>query len=181
MQTQQRIPAIDPAQAQGQAKQLLDAVKAKFGKAPNMMRTMAVSPALLDGYLSFNNALSTGVLDPKFREQLALAVSQANGCSYCLSAHSTIGKMVGLNPDEIADSRQARSPQDPKIDAGLRFAQALVVMRGKISDEAFAEVKAAGWDDAAIAEIIAHVALNVLTNYFNEAVKTVVDFPKVEA
>jgi uncharacterized peroxidase-related enzyme len=176
-----RITAIDPAHAEGKAKQLLDVVKAKFGKAPNMTKAMAVSPAVLEGYLNFNDALATGVLDAQFREQLALAVSQANGCEYCLSAHSMVGKLTGLNPEEILASRQARSLTNPKHDAGLRFAQALVVTRGKVSDQAFAEVKAAGWNDAEIAEIIAHVALNVLTNYFNEANRTVVDFPKVDA
>jgi uncharacterized peroxidase-related enzyme len=174
----QRITAVQPATATGKAKQLLDGVQAKIGMTPNMMKTMATAPAVLEAYLNFNGTLSTGVLNAKFREQIALAVAQANSCEYCLSAHSAFGKMAGLSADEIRSSREARS-QDPKRDAGLRFAQALVVERGLVSEQAVAAVKAAGFSEGEIAEIIAHVALNILTNYFNNTARTEVDFPKV--
>lgn len=174
----QRITAVQPATATGKAKQLLDGVQAKIGMTPNMMKTMATAPAVLEAYLNFNGTLSTGVLSAKFREQIALAVAQANSCEYCLSAHSAFGKMAGLSADEIRSSREAHS-QDAKRDAGLRFAQALVVERGLVSEQAVAAVKAAGYSEGEIAEIIAHVALNILTNYFNNTARTEVDFPKV--
>jgi AhpD family alkylhydroperoxidase len=120
---------------------------------------------------------ATGKLDAKFREQIALGVAQANSCEYCLSAHTAIGRMVGLKPDEIAGSREAHS-SDAKRDAGLQFVQALVVQRGMVSDQALAQVKAAGFSDG-IAEIVANVALNILTNYFNHVARTDVDFPLV--
>ena len=97
----QRITAINPAQATGRAKQLLDGVQAKLGMTPNLMRSLATAPAALEAYLHFGAALATGTLDAKFREQISLAVAQANSCEYCLSAHSAIGKMVGLKPEEI--------------------------------------------------------------------------------
>lgn len=174
----QRIAAVNPAVAEGKAKQLLDGVKAKIGMTPNLMKTLASAPAALEAYLNFGAALGTGNLDAKFREQIALAVAQANSCEYCLSAHSAIGKMVGLKPEEIATSREAHSA-DAKRDAGLQFVQALVVQRGMVSDQALAYVKAAGFSNGDVAEIVANVAVNIFTNYFNHVARTDVDFPRV--
>ena len=174
----QRISAIEPASATGKAKQLLDGVQAKLGMTPNMMKTMAAAPATLEAYLNFSATLATGALDAKFREQIALAVAQANTCGYCLAAHSAIGKMVGLPAEDIRLSREARAV-DAKRDAGLRFAQALVVERGQASDQTIASIKAAGYSDGEITEIVANVALNIFTNYFNNVAGTEVDFPKV--
>ena len=171
----QRITAINPVEASGKAKQLLDGVHAKLGMTPNLMKTLAAGPAALEAYLNIGAALSTGHLDAKFREQIALAVAQANSCEYCLSAHTTVGKMVGLKPEEIAASREAHSA-DAKRDAGLQFVQALVVQRGQVSDQALAHVKAAGFSEGDIAEMVAHVAMNIFTNYFNHVARTEVDF-----
>ena len=77
-----RINAIDPAAATGAARTLLDAVRSKFGMTPNSLRTFATAPAVLKGYLDLDDALSAGVLDSRFREQIALAVAQINGCEY---------------------------------------------------------------------------------------------------
>jgi len=174
----QRITAVNPVEATGKTKQLLDGVQAKLGMTPNLMKTLAAGPAALEAYLNFGAALGTGKLDAKFREQIALTVAQANSCEYCLSAHSAIGKMVGLKPEEITISREAHST-DAQRDAGLQFVQALVVQRGMVSDQAVAQVKAAGFSDGDIAEIIANVAVNIFTNYFNHVARTDVDFPRV--
>lgn len=174
----QRISVIDPANANGKGKQLLDGVQAKLGMTPNLVKTLATAPAALEAYLQFGAALGQGSLDAKFREQIALTVAQANSCEYCLSAHSAIGKMVGLKPEEIIASREARA-QDGKRNAGLRFAQALVVQRGEVSDQTLAAVKAAGYTEGEITEIVANVAINIFTNYFNHVARTDVDFPNV--
>lgn len=173
-----RLNAIDPKEATGKAKELLDSVKAKIGMVPNLMRTFANSPAALDGYLNFSGALSGGSLSTKLREQIALTVADANACEYCLSAHTAIGKMVGLNETELVASRHAGS-SDPKTDAALKFAHQLVAKRGEVLDSEIAAVRAAGYNDGEITEIVANVALNILTNYFNHVAQTVVDFPKV--
>ena len=174
----QRIPAIDPTQATGKGKQLLDGVQAKLGFTPNLMKTLATAPVTLEAYLNFSVTLGAGVLDAKFREQIALAVAQANSCEYCLSAHSAIGKMVGLKPEEIESSRESRST-DAKRDAGLKFAQLIVVQRGELSDSAVENVRRAGYSDGEITEIVANVAINIFTNYFNHVARTDVDFPNV--
>jgi uncharacterized peroxidase-related enzyme len=176
------MPRIQPIQSQdasGKAKDLLIAVQAKIGMTPNLMKTLAHSPAALEGYLSFSGALATGVLNAKLREQIAIAVAQANSCQYCLSAHTTIGKMTGVKPEELAQSRHAHST-DPKTDAALQFAQKLVLQRGLATDRDLDAIRSNGFAESEITEIIAHVALNIFTNYFNHVAQTEVDFPVVD-
>ena len=173
-----RITPIEPAQASGKAKQLLDGVEAKLGMTPNMMKTMAQSPAVLEAYLNFAGTLGRGALDAKVREQIALVVGQVNSCRYCVAAHAVFGKGAGLNTEEIGSSRRAHSA-NPKAAAGLEFAKRMVNQRGMLSDEDLESARTAGYSDAEIVEIVAHVALNVLTNYLNLVAQTEVDFPKV--
>ena len=157
---------------------ILNAVKAKLGQAPNMFRVIANSPAALEGYTSLSNALGKGTLGAKTGERIALAIANVNGCEYCNSAHGYIGgKLLKLDEDELALNRTGRSG-DPKVDAAVRFAKLVAEARGQVSDADVAAVKAAGFTDAELVEIVAHVALNTLTNYVNEVFQTEVDFPR---
>lgn len=161
------------------AQPLLEAVKKQLGSAPNLFRITANSPAALEGYLSLNGALAKGALDAATRERIALAVAQVNGCRYCLAAHTYLGKNVAkLSDAEIAANRNGHS-SDPKADAAVIFARKVTLDRGAVTDADFALVRAAGYSDAEIIEIVAHVALNTLTNYINEVFGTEVDFPAV--
>ena len=171
-----RIHAIEPVSATGKAKELLDAVQAKLGMVPNMTRTMANAPAALEGYLGLSGALAKGSLPAKLREQIALTVSERNGCDYCLAAHTTIGKMVGLSQEQILDSRHGTAV-DSKTDAVLRFAAQIVDKQGRVDEAELKAVREAGVSDAAIIEIVANVALNVFTNYFNNVAQSDIDFP----
>ena len=173
-----RLPLVDPSQAQGKTHDLLAAVKSQMGRVPNLMKAMANSPAVLEGYLGLSGALGHGTLDPKIRERIAIETAETNGCGYCLAAHSLLGKLAGLDEDERLANRRGHS-HDPKADAALKFARTLLERRGRVTEADVQEVKAAGFGDAEVAEIIAHVALNVLTNYFNNAVETPIDFPAV--
>jgi uncharacterized peroxidase-related enzyme len=173
-----RIQPINYEQSTGKAKELLDAVKAKLGMTPNMMKTMAQSPAVLEAYLNFSGALGSGKLNARLREQIALISADINGCGYCASAHTAIGKMVGLGEDEILAARNGNAA-DAKTDAALKFARTVIVNRGEVSDADLQAVKDAGFSDGEIGEIVANVALNIFTNYFNEIAKTDIDFPKV--
>lgn len=156
------------------------AVEKQLGVVPNMMRTMAQSPRLLEGYLALSGALRRGLLPAPLQEQLALAVAEANACDYCLSAHTALGRRAGLSDEQLTASREGRAA-DAKSNAALQFALAVLRKRGDVSDEELGDVRAAGFSEAEIAEIIAHVALNVLTNYFNRAARTEIDFPRVAA
>jgi uncharacterized peroxidase-related enzyme len=157
-----------------------NAIERQLGVVPNMMRTMAQSPRVLEGYLALSGALSRGLLPATLQEQIALAVAETNACNYCLSAHTALGRKAGLSDDQLAASREGRAAE-AKANAALQFALAVLEHRGGIGDDELARVRAAGFSDAEIAEIIAHIALNVLTNYFNRAAETEIDFPKVAA
>lgn len=161
------------------AQPLLQSAKKQLGSVPNLFRVIANSPAALEGYFSLNGALAKGALDAKTRERIALAVAEINGCGYCLSAHTYLGKnLAKLDDAEIAANRNSAS-NDPRADAAVRFAAKVVRQRGHVSDNDVAAVKAAGFDDAAVIEIVMHVALNTLTNYVNEVAKTEIDFPAI--
>ncbi len=175
-----RLHQLDPAQATGKAKQFFDAIQSKVGFVPNMMRVIGNSPSALQGYLGLSGALAAGVLPPKVREQLALAVSEINGCDYCLSAHTVYAGKAGLTPEEILGARRATSA-DPKTNATLKLARAIALQRGHLADADLYAARSAGLNDAEIVEVIQHVALNTLTNYTNNIARTVVDFPPVKS
>jgi uncharacterized peroxidase-related enzyme len=161
------------------AQPLLEAVKKQLGIVPNLFRVVGNSPAALEGYLGLNGALGKGVLDARTRERIALAVAEINGCDYCLSAHTYLGKNIAkLDDAELAANREGGS-SDAKANAALRFATKVVRERGHVSDADVRAVKEAGYDDAQVIEIVLHVALNTLTNYVNEVAKTEIDFPVV--
>jgi uncharacterized peroxidase-related enzyme len=173
-----RIPAIDPGAATGKAKELLDAVLAKYGSVPNSFKTMAHSPAGLQGFLDLSATLEGGVLSFDTRYQIAIAVSEIDACPYCLSAFTAIGKSGGMEDETLAMCRIARS-SDPKVDAILKFAAAVVRERGAVTSEDFQKVKSAGCSDEEIQEIVANVALFTFANYINLVIATDIDFPLV--
>jgi AhpD family alkylhydroperoxidase len=144
-----------------------------------MMGVIANSSAALEGYLSLSGSLAKGALSGKLREQIALAVAEINGCGYCLSAHTLLGGMAGLTTDEILAARKS-SASDSKSDAALKLARAVTLQRGIISDTDLQAARAANLSDAEIIEVVAHVALNILTNYTNNVVQTTIDFPEVK-
>jgi uncharacterized peroxidase-related enzyme len=168
------------ADAPTAAQPLLEAVKKQLGIVPNLFRLVSNSPAALEGYLALSAALGKGALPAATRERVALAVAEINGCSYCLSAHSYLGKTLAkLDEAEILANRMGHS-NDPKADAAVQFAAKVVKARGHVSDDDMRAVKLAGYDDAQVVEIVMHVASNTWTNYINEVAQTVVDFPEVK-
>jgi uncharacterized peroxidase-related enzyme len=163
----QRIQPV--TQAEGKAKEMLDGVQKMLGSTPNLFTTFANAPAALQAYLGMVSSLGGGVLDKKLREQLAVSVAAWNGCNYCASAHVFLGGKAGVEREELV--------ANSKTQAALNFARALSETRGKVSDDTFATVRAAGFSDEEIIEIVAHVAMNTFTNFFNNAAKTEIDFP----
>jgi uncharacterized peroxidase-related enzyme len=141
----------------------------------NVLRTMANSPAALRGYLALYGAMSDGILSARVREQIALTVSEANMCQYCVAAHSVAGRTVGLEEAEIRAAREAQA-SDPRVETALRFARRVVEYRGDLTDEEFEAVRRAGFSDGEIAEIIATVVLTIYANYFNMVAQTEIDF-----
>ena len=174
----QRINRIDETRAPAEATELLAAVKSQMGLVPNILATMARSPATLGGYLKLSGAVAGGKLPGKLREQIALAVAGANSCDYCASAHTAIANGLGVDSDEASRNLRGRAT-DPRSEAALRFAVRVVETRGNVSDEDLAEVRSAGYSDEEVVEILANTVLNLFTNYFNHVAGTEIDFPVV--
>ena len=161
------------------ARPLLEAVNKQLGSVPNLFRIVANSPVALEGYLGLNGALGKGKLPAAVREGIALAVAQANGCGYCLAAHTFLGtNLVKLSEAEVAMNRKGGSG-NAKVAAAIGFALSITKNRGMVAEAELSAVRAAGYSDAELVEIVAHVALNTLTNYINEVFGTEVDFPVV--
>jgi len=172
------IPARKDAPLESQL--LLDVVEKQLGVVPNLFCLVGSSTAALEGYLGLNSALGR-TLDAKTRERIALAVAQANGCDYCLSAHTYLGlNLAKIDDAEIALNRAGHSG-DAKADAALVFARKELDTRGHISDADLAVVRRAGFSEPQVIEIVASVALNVLSNYVNNVAQTDIDFPIVLA
>jgi len=174
-----RIAHLDPVTTTGPAKSLFDGVKAKLGVVPNLHRVLGNAPAALRGYLSFGAVLAEGTFDAKLREQIALAIAESNQCGYCLSAHTFIGTRLGLTPQDIVDARHADSA-DAHTDAILKIARSMVVQRGELGAADLQRARAAGLTDGDLIEAVAHVALNIFSNYVNHIAGTIVDFPEVK-
>ena len=159
--------------------ELLELTKSRLGLVPNMTRAMANSPAVLEGYLGLSGSLGGGSLPARIREQIAFLSAEVNGCAYCLSAHTAIGKMVGLEPAVIESAREGGST-DPKEHAALAFAGRVIETGGGVEASEVERVREAGFSDDQIAEIVGSVALNLFTNTFNRAFDVEIDFPLVE-
>jgi uncharacterized peroxidase-related enzyme len=173
----ERIPALSPEKAPDKSRELYEAINKKLGMIPNMMKVMGNSPAVLNGYLCFSNALGHSSIGARMAELIALAVSGRNNCLYCTTAHAFIAaKIYGVDPDAIQKAMRGKS-DNKKVQAVLAFVIQLIENGGKVSDDYIDALKKEGFDTGAIIEIIAHTALITLTNFINNVSKVEVDFP----
>ena len=173
-----RIALIDPTTTAGERRAALDAITGTFGVTPNLFRAVANSPAALQAMWGAFAALGAGTLGARLGEAIAVAIANANGCAYCLAAHTGLGRKAGASAAEMADAQVGRSA-DPRTQAALTFALAVVHARGHVTTADVDALKDAGFDDEGVAELLAHVALNLFTNYVNVALDVPVDFPGV--
>lgn len=173
-----RIDLVDPDQITDERAGTLSEIKGAFGLVPNMFRAVAHSPAALTSMWAQFGALGTGTLGAKLGEQIAVAVADRNRCDYCLSAHTMLGRKAGASAEEMADAQSGHSA-DPRTDAVLKLAAALVDKRGRLADTDLEAARAVGLGQEEIVETVAHVALNVFTNYINVALDVPVDFKRV--
>jgi uncharacterized peroxidase-related enzyme len=173
-----RIKPIPVQEAQGELKQLYASLEKNMGKVLNIFQSMGNSPATLKAFLGLNEAASHSRLSPQLREQISLAVGEANRCQYCLSAHTAVAKKEGIPESAIAQARRAQS-SNPKENAILHFTKIVVEKRGQVTENEVAALKKAGVSDQEIVEIILLISINIFTNYFNIITDTAIDFPVV--
>jgi len=173
-----RIEALKPENVPADSKPTLDAFAKNIGFTPNMMSTLAASPIAFNAWAALFSVMSKA-LDVKTRDSIGLAVSEVNGCNYCLTVHSYTAKhMAKLSDNEIILARKGRATH-PQRDAAVQFARRVIETRGKVSDADLARVRNAGYTEANILEIVAFVAMYSLTNFINNVSDPVGDFPPV--
>ena len=170
--------SIQPQAVPAASQPLLDQIQQAFGATPNMFKAVSNSPAALQSMWGFFGALGKGTLGARLGEQLAVAIANANRCEYCLAAHTVLGQNAGATGADMAAAQVGRS-DDPRTAAALAFALKVVGQRAQVDDADFTNLRTAGFDDGQLVEIMAHVALNLFTNYINVALDVPVDFPRV--
>jgi len=174
-----RINVVENQQANQEQAELYSVITASLGSVPNFLKVLANSPAALKAFLGLHGISSAGSLDPQTRERIALTLAEQNGCQYCVSAHTAIGRKAGLDNDEIEANRSGTS-RDARAEAAVKFARALVEHTGEVTNSELDEIRDAGYSESDIVEIITHVGMNVLTNILAKASRVEIDFPKVE-
>ena len=157
---------------------LLAQIQQAFGSTPNMFKAVANSPAALQSMWSAFGALGRGTLGARLGEQIAVAIANRNRCEYCLAAHTVLGQQAGASAAEMAAAQVGESG-DARTAAAIAFALKVVERRAQVGDDDVARLRQAGFEDEQIVEILAHVALNLFTNYINVALDVPVDFPRV--
>jgi uncharacterized peroxidase-related enzyme len=171
---------VNPDAAQGELKELFSAVTHTFGTVPNFIKAMGNSSALLGGFLGLYAGLSKGSIDAATAERIALAMAETNSCQYCVSAHTALAQGVGLSAEEILAARHGTSA-DSRAAAAVQFARCVLDNKGQVTANEVEAVRRAGYDDGQIAEIIGHVGLNTLLNFFGKASRIDIDFPRAPA
>lgn len=173
-----RTAVLQPDQVPADSKPTLDAFTKNIGFTPNMMASFAQSPVAFNAWAALLGSLSK-TLDVKTRDSIGLAVSEVNGCNYCLTVHSfTAEHMAKLPAGDIILARKGHS-SDPKRDAAVQFARRVIMTRGQVDDTDLQAVREAGFTEANLVEIVALVAMYSLTNFFNNVFDPEMDFPAV--
>ena len=175
----QRLNLVDPAQAQGQTKELLDTVESAFGTVPNVAKVLANSPAVLDSYLAFAQAMCGAAIGETLHHQVKLATSEENSCEYCTSILSELGSGAGLSAEDLIATREGHS-KDELTDAALTFTKAVLETGGKVTNAQLNAVREAGFNDGEIVEIIASAVLGAFTNFVNNVADTELDIPRAQ-
>jgi len=173
------IAPLDEASADSATAATFKAIRKQIGMVPNLYATLAKAPSALKAMLEINQANADGRLTAAEREIVSLAASQVNGCQYCLSAHTLLGKNAGLTPEQTHQARTGQSGTSRYAAIGA-FTKALVETRGHVDTKTLDGFKAAGLTEADLLEIVANVAGMVLSNFANNVARTQIDFPVVE-
>ena len=154
---------------------VMDAYADRFGFVPNLVGILAGAPAALNGYATGYNLMNDTAFTPAEQQLLFLAVSRANGCTYCVAAHSAAAKMAGLDDETIQAVRDGRTVLEPKLAAIAEFAAKVVDKRGRVSALDIENFLTAGHGRAQILEVVLAVAVKTISNYVNHMADTPLD------
>ena len=175
----QRLNSVNPEAAEGRTKELLNTAHRIFGVVPNAAQVMANSPAVLESWLAFSQAMGKASIGEKLQNQIFLSTSESNSSDYCKSILCAVAPNLGLTADDILAGRTGNS-EDRRINVALKFAEAVLESGGKVSDQQLDAVRQAGFNDAEIVEVVASVVLGCLANFLNNVADTDLDFARAE-
>ncbi|MFK7756681.1 MAG: carboxymuconolactone decarboxylase family protein [Flavobacteriales bacterium] len=167
------VPTRDEVSETNQA--IFDNLQKNLGFVPNLYAYYAKNETALADYLALQNRKST--LKAKEREIINLVTSQINGCEYCQSAHTALGKMNGFTEDQILELRGGSASFDSKFDALVKFTAEVVTHKGKASDSAMDAFFNAGYTEANMIDLVIIVGDKVISNYIHNLTGFAIDFP----
>ncbi len=170
------VPTREEVSVANQA--IFDNLKKGIGFVPNLYATFAHSETALGNYLTFQNAKSS--LRAKEREIVNLVVSQVNGCRYCQSAHTALGKMHGLTEAQILEIRGGEASFNPKFDALAKFVKEVTILRGRPSQTAVKNFFEAGYTKGNLVDVLVVVGDKIISNYLHNIGGFEIDFPIAE-
>lgn len=171
------VPTRDQVSAESQ--ELFDTLKKRVGKVPNLYATIGYSSHALKAFLDFEGTLNAGLFTAKEREAIALIVSEVNGCAYCLAGHTAAAVLRGFTKAETLDIRRGHTADD-RLNAIIALAKSITVNKGKGDAADLENFYAAGFEEAALMELIGLVTVRIFTNYVFVNTEIPVDFPAAE-
>lgn len=154
---------------------IFDNLQKGLGFVPNLYAYYAKNETALGDYLAFQNRKST--LKAKEREVINLVTSQVNGCRYCQSAHTVLGKMNGFTEEQVLELRSGTASFDTQIDALAKFTKAVVESKGKVNEEAKDNFFASGYTEANLIDVVIVIGDKVISNYIHNLTGFEIDFP----
>jgi len=160
------LAPLDPEDAPGKSRELLDDLIGRHGSVGDMVATMAHSPALLQGYLDLSRAMKRAKLPRQLSEKLSIAAQGWIGCETCMAAHTEAGRAAGLSETDIALARDGTAT-DRREAALVAFALRVLAEPASITSDDVTELRQHGWHDPVIAEVVGLVTLNLMTGAFN--------------
>ena len=170
------VPSFESAA--GATAEIYSQIKKAVGNVPNTFAAIgAHGPAALKAVLAADAVLASSTLTKRDQETIKLVISGVAGCDYCVAAHSLLGKLAGLKPEELKKIRDGEPTGDAKRDALIHFVRKLAATSGTVSDDNFGAIKAARYSDAQLVDISLAFATTVFTNVFNRINDTDIDFP----
>ena len=153
---------------------IFDNLTKALGFVPNLYATIAYSDNGLSRYLAFQNAKTT--LSNKEKEAVNLIVSEVNGCLYCKSAHTVLGKMNGFSDEQILDIRRGQS-ESPKLKALVRLAESITKNRGRADSISVDDFFAQGYTNENLVDLVLQISDKTAMNYLHNLTQIPVDFP----
>lgn len=168
------VPTREQVGAESQA--IFDLYQRRMGKVPNLYATIGYSGAALKGFVDFEASFNHGAFNGKEREAIALAVSEVNGCAYCLAGHTLAAIKNGFSKEDTLNIRRGKTG-DPKLDAIIDLARSVTVNQGHADAQALGNFFAAGFNEAAVMDLIGLVTVRIFTNYVFALTEIPVDFP----